>query len=1034
MKTKQSLFRVLFLGPALLATCIGQTAEYYVSPTGDDASNGSQDSPFATVAKGVSRLQAGDTLYLREGDHYISSPIEMYTIKGTPEKPITIRNYPNENPILKGCRPIGTDGWVRVTEEDRNYQAFFKRAANGVTPAELQNICKKRIESNIFDLYIDNEGKDGEKHWSVIRYYLLGLPLLDEEMEWGFDMDEDGEGGTVYVWTKGGSTPDGFACIDGRVVEHVFVGGPARKGDKFDRAPFFGNATEYVTFDGLTILGGAILMSRTKHVTVRNCEFLYFGSHFFALKSARDPVTNNVFLSQDFKFFNNIVRYGQNQALVTEGSKHLVVENNLIEHTSFGGTGTMNFADVEFPVFRYNTVRWSGGSTTITFNNGSNPPEIPEVCEYNYLEHIGRFQSDGAAIQRIGRGAANFVFRYNWILHGGRMGIRCDFNTNPIILAHMYRNLVWDTKHNMGFNCEYANIFSNTSFESHDGSDMRYPRSQGAHFPNQNQFTISRNNLGDRIEVTHPMTAEDHFWNGVDRNLLTRCMLRDVQNKDFRPRHGAPIIDAGTVFPKTRWANPGIVETDIYSTVDFRWVDPSDPRSEIYVDPHWPLTGPGDIASHYQGSAPDIGMYEYGDDNYFIPGRREVNASHPIPPNGTGTAKPDCDLMWRPARDGQTYHVYFGRSRNDLALMNSQTNNIYDPGMLTYGQEYFWRVDTVTSASPNPIPGDVWSFTVEPAFGNVTMEAGAIAVDAQWRTVSLANKYLNPVVVCTVQLNANIHPVVARVRNARAHSFDLCLQNSSGKPVTDDTVHYLVVEEGPHRLPNGAGIEAKLVTFESEAGTGTLGKRVDFNVNFSRPVVFGQVMTCNDPVCSASWNRFQDLPWWHSSALMDSRYCYVGYHTGRNTDGAVNGETLGVIILEAGMGEIGGVKYEINRKDDKDAGIRGVMDKDAPYGTELVEFDETPRWGIATRTGMEHPADEQGGQDDFSWAVLHGESPLVVDRIQLSLDEFDGCDRKVTDGKKFSYFVLENSLRFDGTAPSNQRFPRRATPPPAQEE
>ena len=167
---------------------------------------------------------------------------------------------------------------------------------------------------------------------------------------------------------------------------------------------------------------------------------------------------------------------------------------------------------------------------------------------------------------------------------------------------------------------------------------------------------------------------------------------------------------------------------------------------------------------------------------------------------------------------------------------------------------------------------------------------------------------------------------------------------------------------------------------------------------------------------------------------MDSRYCYVGYHTGRNTDGAVNGETLGVIILEAGMGEIGGVKYEINRKDDKDAGIRGVMDKDAPYGTELVEFDETPRWGIATRTGMEHPADEQGGQDDFSWAVLHGESPLVVDRIQLSLDEFDGCDRKVTDGKKFSYFVLENSLRFDGTAPSNQRFPRRATPPPAQEE
>ena len=65
--------------------------EYYVSPTGNDANDGmSLTAPFATVSKGISKLQAGDTLYLRGGDHYVSKQIEMYTTKGTAERPITV--------------------------------------------------------------------------------------------------------------------------------------------------------------------------------------------------------------------------------------------------------------------------------------------------------------------------------------------------------------------------------------------------------------------------------------------------------------------------------------------------------------------------------------------------------------------------------------------------------------------------------------------------------------------------------------------------------------------------------------------------------------------------------------------------------------------------------------------------------------------------------------------------------------------------------------------------------------------------------
>jgi len=1098
---------MLHLFPAAKAT------EYYVSVSGDDTSDGtSLETPFATVAKGISVLQAGDMLYLRGGDYYVPTKIEMYATKGTERNPITISSFSNETAIIKGCRAIGTDGWVQVTEKDRNYLKYFKHSPNNVTPEGLTNIYKKRIAYNIFDLFIDNEGltlarwpnardwspeawdqwqsrrgvtdrqthiriydheadifpggklsdveisltgcgvagglsgfrdartvvtrhvpgndyfdheyipritgKDGEKHWSVIRYYLAGLPLLDEEMEWGFDRDEDGKGGTVYVWTKAGRPPSSFSTIDGRVVEHVFVGGPARKGEKFDNAPFYGSATEHVTFDGLTILGGGILMSRTQHVTVQNCKLLYYGSHFFALQSAREPVENIVFQSNHFKFTNNIVKYGQNAAILTEGSKYLVVENNLIEHSSFGGTGCINFADVEFPIFRYNTIRWSGGSTTITFNNHlkSNPPETPEICEYNYIEHIGKFQSDGAAIQRIGRGAANFVFRYNWILHGGRMGIRCDFNTNPIILAHMYRNLIWDCNHNMGFNCEYANIFNNTSFESHAGSDMSYPRSQAKHFPNQNQFTISRNNLGDRIEVTHPMKPEDHFWNGVEENLLTRLMLRDVENKDFRPRPGAPIIDAGTVVTQTRWANPGIIERVIYNTVDYTQADLSDPQFMAYTDAHWTLAGPSDLASSYNGTAPDIGMYEYGDQNYFIPGRRESCASHPIPLHGSMTAESDCDLMWRPARDGESYNIYFGQTPNKLILKSRQTNNIFDPGKLIYGQKYFWRIDTVTASNLDPIPGHVWNFTVEPAFGNIKMEANTCLAGEDWKTVSLANTYSNPVVVCSVNLNQNKVPIVVRIRNAGPHSFDIRLQNASDKPVTRDTIHYLIVEEGSYRLPNGSGLEARRISSQSPNDTEDTDQmeRLEFEVNFSRPVVFGQVMTYNDPNWSVCRNRFQTLPWWHNSTLMDSGYCYIGYHTGKNSSGSARSEILGVVIVESGIGEINGVKYEANRKDDKYATIKGVEDKQAPYGNKLINFAKAPQVGIVTQTGRVR-SKKQAADNVASWAVLHGTNPLTIDRVNLSIDEGPGGDRKLSDGQKYSYFVLERSLKINET-------------------
>jgi hypothetical protein len=88
--------------------------EYYADPVkGNNANPGTLSAPYKTVAKSISRLTPGDTLYLREGT-YRESDISI-AVHGTASGPITIRNYPGEKPIIDGgygeFRTIGNDDW-----------------------------------------------------------------------------------------------------------------------------------------------------------------------------------------------------------------------------------------------------------------------------------------------------------------------------------------------------------------------------------------------------------------------------------------------------------------------------------------------------------------------------------------------------------------------------------------------------------------------------------------------------------------------------------------------------------------------------------------------------------------------------------------------------------------------------------------------------------------------------------------------------------------------------------------------------------
>ena len=81
---------------------------FYVSPSGSDTNSGTIDSPWKTLAAAVAILSPGDTLYLRAGTYRETITLQN---SGTPGAPITISGYSNEAVVISGA-DILTNTWT----------------------------------------------------------------------------------------------------------------------------------------------------------------------------------------------------------------------------------------------------------------------------------------------------------------------------------------------------------------------------------------------------------------------------------------------------------------------------------------------------------------------------------------------------------------------------------------------------------------------------------------------------------------------------------------------------------------------------------------------------------------------------------------------------------------------------------------------------------------------------------------------------------------------------------------------------------
>lgn len=764
----RSYLKLIFVSVAILigSFAFAQSGGVkYVSPQGSDSNDGSKANPFKTVQKAVS--VDAEQIKLLSGTYY--EHVQIDNLKRTATNPLIIsadeqgtvlfegvktftynwQPYADNNNIYVSDVPediwqLFVDGsmmlnarwpnadnpfedfdnsswWDRYKswcKADGDYSGFEKTdnttyrgwlrengaqnmAATGIDfngKVAVLNVNSMETYAGIiknhtagtndfeYELHPDvisgiNDKVAGVIHKNRVHAYFFfenGLDLLDVPGEWYYDKTAK----KVYIYP-----PEG---VDINSVE-------VRA--KTQDYAFEVTNSEYVYLKGVNFFGTTVKFEEIKFSKIEDCNFMY-ASYSKRILDDIDEIehTQMVMLTKPDKdnpqsnpptgnlFINNEVAFTDGMAFHMTRGIYDTIYNNYFHHIDISGTrgGSIgvDYRGGFYTAFIRNTFE-KGGASAAT--KSANYP----YNKLNRLSQWGYIQDDGVAFQVANGGQIGSISTQNWIHNSIKAGLRFDGpeDTDPMIRKVMIegtfvRNVVWNNPLGYMVKGDHHRVYNNVAFNnSATGAKIL----GSTYHENGNTHTVTRNNVmedmsgtRDGTQYTDPVPGiVDHNWlsNLLENNI--KKVLRDPDNFDFRPKEGSELVDRGAEIPAENLPVTGTPIPDF--TTEFK-----------------------------VGDSVDMGAYEYGCTNYWIPGRMQPVASTPIPPNGTTTAMTDVDLMWLKAYKSTNNRVYFGESANNMEMVAEQANNIYNPGDLNSSKEYFWRVDCFVNGEWKK--GEVWSF------------------------------------------------------------------------------------------------------------------------------------------------------------------------------------------------------------------------------------------------------------------------------------------------------------------------------------
>ena len=159
---------------AASVSAAGAGASWHVSPTGDDASPGSVEKPFATVQRAQQAAAAGDTVFLRGGTYQmketqiarrkgIFASLTVLDKSGAPDQPITYRAYPGEQPVFDCSLVKPKDQRVTAFLVSGSWLRLQGIEVTGVQvtiKTHTQSICfESQGSHNVFEQLLMHEGQ-----------------------------------------------------------------------------------------------------------------------------------------------------------------------------------------------------------------------------------------------------------------------------------------------------------------------------------------------------------------------------------------------------------------------------------------------------------------------------------------------------------------------------------------------------------------------------------------------------------------------------------------------------------------------------------------------------------------------------------------------------------------------------------------------------------------------------------------------------------------------------------------------------------
>jgi len=742
---------------------IGYGAEYFVSPDGNDKNPGTLIKPFRTIQKAVKLVKSGDICFIRGGRYEES--IKINNLKGKKQKPIIFTAYKDEKVILDGTRSI-TSNWEaskkgvfstqlnfdiwqlfyedsmmttarwpnahmadenfwrlketyrhgskksvpgtiyderpfdskreRQKEQDGYYHQNIKDGFNTESLAEtgvdftgaiaIMNIASWMSFASVvtdhesgkeyfnYDTTFANSGslQKSARKWcnpndfrpdfwekknqknGQSYYYFEGPMCLDVPREWWFDPVTK----TVYFIPPDRKNPGG-KNVRGKVMSYTLIIDKSR----------------YLHFRGIDFFGATFRIASSENITIENSQQLYpaYSKRVLGnLDVPESPLIKNKGnkAESNNRIINCRFEYTDGMALKIKGGND-IIENCLFHDIDYSCLGAAHSVQVSLQTtIRRCTVYNAGASGG--FRNGG-------LIEYNHIFNNGSLQHDGSGFQMGGFTVKNPpIVRRNWAHSTLKMGIRFDAGLNPKTVnggGQVLDNVTWNSS-GIILKGDKHLAANNLCFNSPLGLiPMIAPK-----WKSTNKNTIMANNLSNRISANGRKDVQPICKQVTNLVDAVELHLRDPKNLDFRPRANSAIIDAGTIITNTEF-------------------------SELNQ-------------SSYLGKAPDIGPYEFGDENYWIPGFQYPHASTPIPPDRATDVKIDADLMWLNGYKSNIHAVYFGGDREAVRnadpksklYFDKQNSNIFTPPELEPGETYFWRVDAYNADRIES--GHVWQFTV----------------------------------------------------------------------------------------------------------------------------------------------------------------------------------------------------------------------------------------------------------------------------------------------------------------------------------